>query len=495
MLLLLVAGLFLTACGDTATPANPSPTATPNATPTAAATTTSVSPTAPANPPTSAPTPTPTLATGDIPVVSPLQTGAKLFTQNWKVTLAAGSSPEVVGEADGLTFVKTKQGDLYALDTKTGMLAWKQATPAVSGTVSPVSPVAAAVPGTVVIGDPAAEKVTAYDTKTGQFKWEYNLKFDAPNRDKGSRFVGCKLYDNTFVVAISSKQDPYNPQNQTTNPEYMLLVGMDITTGKEVWNALTDPADPNAVSVQLGGVIFGSKLVIVESPDLSVGAIEGKDGTRRWRVVNLFLLRNDNPDILYSIFLEGSTPHYPHLLRTDPETGKLNWDRVLPVKVQSDPPIAVAPDGRTAYVAVIVSAKESYIYAVNLETNEQLWRYNTSTYGVYSLSANNTGVRLRNYGKLSGVVFFERDNPNIVKWAVGGIEFIDDTEAKEGLYLTGKDDKGLGYIYLVGLEKGEIRFAAKTDIAANPPYFGNSQVYLPATDAAGKSEIYAFTRP
>jgi len=182
-------------------------------------------------------------------------------------------------------------------------------------------------------------------------------------------------------------------------------------------------------------------------------------------------------------------------LRTDPDTGKLNWDRILPVKVKSDPPIAVAPDGRTAYVAVIVSPTESYIYAINLETNEQLWRYTTSTYGVYSLSANNTGVRLRNYGKLSGVVFFERDNPNIVKWAVGGIEFIDDTEAKEGLYLTAKDDKGLGYIYLVGTDNGDIRFAAKTDIPASPPYFGSSQVYLPATNASGKSEIYAFARP
>src|SRR5690349_290238 len=82
MLLLLVAGLFLTACGDTATSTSPSPSAPPNANPTATSTTASVTPTVPVSTPTSAPAPTPTLATGDIPVVSPLQAGAKLFTQN-----------------------------------------------------------------------------------------------------------------------------------------------------------------------------------------------------------------------------------------------------------------------------------------------------------------------------------------------------------------------------------------------------------------------------
>ncbi len=492
---LLLAFFVFTACGDTATPkpattpASP-PVSTTAASPGSPAASVSAASTSPASsPPASSPP-----NKDEIPVIGVGQEASKPFSQVWKVELDEGNLPQVVGEAEGLIYVKTRQGGLYALDAKTGVVIWKQSPTSSTGPAALLAPIAVVGSGMVAIGDVAAEKVTAYDAKSGQKKWDYNLKFDAPNRDKGTRFLGGKFYENTLVVAVSSKQDPFNTQTQTKNPEYLLVVGIQVATGKEAWSAATDPYDPQNGG-RVGNVIFGSKLVIIESPDLTVGALDGKDGTRRWRVVTLFLLRTDNLDLLYSVVPEAGAIHSPRLRSTDPETGKLMWEKVLPVRVINDPPIVISPDEKSAYVTVLVKAGESYLFAVDLESNQVLWRYTTNTYGAYSLTALNNGVRLRNYGKVAGLVTFDRENPSPVRWAAGGLELLTDTEQPEGIYLTARNDKGGGLFYMLGSAKGEVRFASKTELAVNDPFFGTTQIYLTALDPAGKPLVYAFSRP
>lgn len=497
LLVVMLAGL-LAACGGTST--TPTPAASPGATTAALATTIAASnPAATAGASTStsaaasATSPLPAPASKDIPIISPLQAETKALVQNWRVSLDDGSGPQVIGEQDGLVFVRTRQNGFYALDARTGALAWKLPSPPLAGPLPAFDPLALAAPGVAIVGDLNAEKITAYDSKTGQKKWDYGVKFDAPRRDVGSRFLGGKVYENTLVIAVSSKQDPFNAQSQSQNPEYILVVGVDLATGREVWNALTDQP-PLSATGRLGNVIFGSKLVIIESPDLTVGAVEGATGTRKWRVLNLLLLRNDNPDILFSVVPEAGVNHLPRLRKVDLETGKLLWEKILPVQTVNDPPIAISPDERRAYVAVAISDKESYTFAVDLEKIESLWRYTTKTYGIYSLTATNEGVRLRNYGKQAGIVYLARENPVPQVWALGGIELGEELITREGLYVTGRQETKGGFVFLADLQKGNILFATKIEPELGDAVAGSSQLYVPALNA-GKPVIYAFNRP
>lgn len=506
-------GLLLGACSD-----SPVSTATPSVIPTAASvaattvasTTTSASITpgstttasvaSPgASPATTTPTPEPTilvpLDNNNVPVISPRQANSKPFTQNWRVTLEAGSEASIAGEAAGMVFVKTRQGGLFALDGKTGAVAWKFPAPPLAGPL-PIFPSLAVVgPGTVALGDLAAEKVSGYDTKTGQKKWDFDLKFKAAQRDTGSRFIGGKIYANTLVVAVSSKQNPLDQQRQTANPEYLSLTGIDLATGKVVWSALTDPASAKGFGLRLGGVIFGSKNVYVESPDLSIGALEGATGARLWQVLNTLVLHTDNPDLLYTVVPEAGAAHQPILRKNDPQTGKVIWEKQLPVDTVGDPPIAVSPDEKTAYVSVVISQTESYLFGVDLTKNEGLWRFTTTIFKDYTLTATNQGVRLRNYGPQAGIALFPRDKPLPAPWALGPIELGDEVSTPEGLYLTARDSRFPGLLYLVNPSQSDVLYTAKTEAISGEPLPGETQIYLAAIDGAGKAVIYAFARP
>ena len=499
LLLLTLIGSLLTACSDgqSATPtsgADSSRTTTAVGSTTAPAVTTSPATPGPANSTTVASaTVSPTVsARGDIPDISPFGE-YKPFEQIWKTDLPENSNAGVVGEADGLTFVKTRLGALYALDTKSGATVWKIAAPTVTGLASPLSPLALVTPGLVILGDLTAEKVTAYDSKSGQKRWEQSLTFDAANRDKGSRFIGGKIYNRTLVVGVSSKQDPYTLKNQTLSPEYLLIDGINLDSGHEVWSAITDPAPANRPN-RRGDIVFTSKLVVVESPDLSDGAIEPETGKRGWRVVDLFLLRNeDNPDALYSLVPESGKLHHPVIALSDLDTGKLNWQKILPIQSVADPLVVVSPDQKSAYASVVASEKESYLFMIDLTTNQAMWKLDTSAYGVYDLRAFNEGVRLRNYGTKAGIAFFAKTDPNPAVWFAGGIQVDDVVTSSEGLYLTARDSKS-GLFYFVGTDKGEVRFSSRLEISASVPTLGKDQIYVTTLDTNGKPIIYAFKR-
>ncbi len=518
----LTLGLLLTACADTSTatqaaPAAPSTAAnTLSSSPTAAHTAAAVTPgAAPATPGSAAtpgtsqtpaagtaiPSPAPQppnqlpLDNNGVPIISPNQASAKPFTQDWRTGLDTTSQVKVAAESGGMVFVNSRDGALFALNARTGAAAWKVPAPPLAGALPDFPPLVVAGPGLVALGDLFAEKISGYDTKTGQKKWDFDLKFNAPGRDPGSRFIGGKIYDNTLVVAVSSKQDPFDEQRQTNNPEYLSLTGIDLKTGKAVWSALTDPPSNNGFGVRLGGVIFGSKNLYVESPDLSIGAIEGATGARLWLILNTLVLRNDNPDLLYTVVPEAGSEHYPILRKTDPQTGKVLWEKELPVTVIDDPLMAVSPDEKTVYVAVVLSATESYLYGIDLQNNVGLWHFNTTSFNEYTLTATNEGVMLRNYGNRAGVALLPRDKPIPAAWALGPIEFGAEIAEPEGLYLTATDARMPGLLYLVNPSQGSLLFSAKTEAISGEPLPGENQIYLAATDTAGKPFIYAFARP
>lgn len=430
-----------------------------------------------------------------VPIISPVQATDKAFTQDWRVGLDGTGQLLMAGEADGIVFVKNWEGALFALDAKTGATVWKLPAPPSAGT-QPIAPALVITgPGIVAVGDLLAEKISGYDPKTGQKKWDVDLKFSAPNRDTGSRFLGGKVYDGTLTVVVSSKHNPYDAQTQTANPEYLSASGIDIKTGKMIWSALTDAVTSSSIGVRQGGVIFGNKNIYIESPDFSIGAIEGATGTRLWLILDTVLLYNDNPDLLYSILPEAGSEHNPLLRKNDPLTGNVIWQKELPVTVTTDPLIVVSPDEKTAYMSAYTSATESTLYGIDLDANTGLWSFKTTSFGQYNLTATGEGVRLRSFGNRAGVALFPRDKPIPATYALGPILFGDEISEPEGLYLTATDERTPGLIYLVNPATGNVLYAAKTEAISGGPLLGESQIYLATADATGKTFIYAFARP
>ena len=512
---------LLTACSDnqsslsiTTTPTTSSPATTPlPATPvpatssnTPASNNTPAATSGAVNPATATPGGTPSITDtitaiaktrGDIPDISPYGS-YQPFSQNWKVSLDATSAYAVIGEDSGLTFLKNAFGSLYALNSQTGATAWKiTPTPAISGTVSSLPPVAVVAPGIVILGDQAADKVTAYDSKTGQKRWDFDLSFDAPERDSGARYLGAHVYGKVLVVGVSSKQNPYGQQTQTNNPEYLLIEGINLDTGKEVWSALTDPPTDPERPVRFGDMEFGTKYVLIESPDLTTGAIDAITGERKWRAVDLFLLGTTDPvqvDQVYSLVPDAGASHYPVLAHSDIETGKLLWQKNLPIAVINDPLITISPDGKTAYLSLIIPNSKSYIEKINLDTNVDEWQLETTRYGTYDMQAFNTGVRIRNFGASSGLAFIDKDVPNPELWFAGGVITGDLVDSKEGIYLTARDDKS-GLLYLLDSNSGAVLSTSRTEVSASIPFVGQDQFYVAAQDSTGKPVIYAFKRP
>lgn len=528
LLFLLIVILGLVACGGQATSvplssATPGPTSATTATSggaTSAATTTTALPVpttaAALGPP--APTVAPTVNPGIVPILSAQQAGATPLKELWKANLNETSPAELIGEADDLLFVKTLSGGLYAFNLKDGSPAWKQSgpppvptptalpspTPAPSATPLPPDPIpvprapfAAVVTSTVMIGDSAAQTIFAYDTKTGQKKWEASVRFEAPNRDPGTRFLPGAVYEDTLVVVVSSKVNPFAIR-PTPNPEYLRLVGLDIATGKQKWAFIPDPARSDA-DFRQGGITYGTKTIVVEGPDLSTFALEPKSGASLWRAFGLFLIPSPISDNLYALAAQPSgKPHNPILRRVDITNGKLIWQKELPIQLNSDPPVTISPDEKTIYAAVFTAPQKSFLWAFDT-TSGDARQTDTAAYGIYDMLATNEGIMLiQATPSASGVVYFtlSSDRP---RWAMGGvIELLFGPQLspeKTGLYFTFRDEFGNGFIYIVNNQTGQVTSATRTDLPTSPPVFGLSQKTLYLIGNETKPQIHAYARP
>lgn len=455
-------------------------------------------------PPTATPLPKPTanplpFMPTPVPLITELMTDTRPFNLNWKITLDEPSTVRVIDETSDLVFVKSRLGALYALKKSDGAIVWKHAAQPQSGPTSPTEVFATVTKDVTIIGDVAAETLIAYDTRTGQSKWTHGLRFDAPSRDAGSRWLGGRVYSNTLVVAVSSKQDPFNPQRQTKNPEFVLVAGIELATGQAVWSYITTPADLN-IGSRLANVLFSSKIILIEEPGFSVIAFDGASGVKKWFAPQMFILRSENLDTLYSGEPGGGQPHTPNFRRHDIETGKVLWERTVPLKIVNDPLIAISPDERVAYFSAKVSDKESALVAYNIDTKNLVWNVKTTDFGEYELSADNEGVRLRNFGQNAGLIYFPKENPLPAKWQVGGLEFGEETQVREGLYITGRqliaNNQYLNAFYLLDLTSGATKLATTvSEIPSAEAYVGEKTVYLPGYLSSSKNVIYSYQRP
>lgn len=259
--------------------------------------------------------------------------GPKQFTGvkwTFKATGPIVTSPAIV---DGIVYIASMSGHMYAIDQETGKEKWnfKSRMPIAS------SP---AISNGALYFVSSAGSLVSLDLKTGQPKWvfatEYERKFEAKN-----------LHG-------------YPSASQT------------IPDAWDIW--ISSPAVAN------GKVYFGSG-------DGNVYAVDAQSGLLQWKFSTRDVVHS-SPAVVNNVVYIGSWDSYLYAL--DAETGqekfKSGEDNTIHNQVgfQSSPAVA---DG-----VVYVGCRDAHVYAIDAGTRKKKWDYPTSKSWVNTTPAVRDGL-------------------------------------------------------------------------------------------------------
>ncbi|HZI94218.1 MAG TPA: PQQ-binding-like beta-propeller repeat protein [Patescibacteria group bacterium] len=268
--------------------------------------------------------------TGVYEAPGPKQLGGVKWT--FKAGGAIVTSPAI---AEGVVYIASLDGHLYAVDQETGKEKWnfKSRMPIAS------SP---AVAGGVVYFVSSTGSLAALDTATGKPKWvfaaEYERKFEAKN-----------LHG--------------YPSAAQTVPD--------------AWDIFT-----SSPAVADGKVFFGSG-------DGNVYAVDAQTGLLQWKFPTKDVVHSSPAVVNHTVYI-GSWDSY--LYAIDAETGQEKWafksgdDPVIHNQVgfQSSPAVA---DG-----TVYVGCRDAHVYALDAATGRKKWDYPTSKSWVIGTPAVRDGM-------------------------------------------------------------------------------------------------------
>jgi outer membrane protein assembly factor BamB len=256
-------------------------------------------------------------------------TGAKLWSYT---TGAVGSSPAV---ANGVVYVSSG-GGVYALNASTGAKLWSYTT--VGGTAS--SP--AVANGVVYVGS-NDNNVYALDAATGAKLWSFQtgglISYSSPAVANGAVYVGSSDYN---VYALNA------------------------STGALIWKYATEYFVDSSPAVANGVVYIGSE-------DKNVYALNASTGAKLWSYTTGGDI-SSSPAVANGVVYIGSTDGNMYALNA--RTGAKLWSYDAGGFVASSPAVAngVVYVGSYAYN---VNALNASMYALNASTGDKLWTYNT----------------------------------------------------------------------------------------------------------------------
>jgi outer membrane protein assembly factor BamB len=256
--------------------------------------------------------------------------GPKQFTAvKWTFKTAGPivTSPAI---ADGVVYIASMSGHMYAIDQETGKEKWnfKSRMPIVS------SP---AIAGDALYFVSSAGSLASLDLKTGQPRWVFPTEFER-------KFEAKNLHG--YPSAAQTIPDAW-----------------------DIW--LSSPAVAN------GKVYFGSG-------DGNVYAVDAQSGLLQWKFPTKDVVHS-SPAVVNNIVYIGSWDSYLYAL--DAETGQEKWafksgeDNTIHNQVgfQSSPAVA---DG-----VVYIGCRDAHVYAVDAGTGKKKWDYPTSKSWVNSTPA------------------------------------------------------------------------------------------------------------
>jgi outer membrane protein assembly factor BamB len=422
MVILLTASLLATACQSASQPAataaptevtvSKTPTEIPSATPTNPPATPTAVPTEP--PPTSTPTPEPLPAiSGAMYRGGPQRTGnyhtlgvPQLAGEKWKFETGdeVWSSPVV---ADNVVYFGSDDGHLYAVDIETGHEQWGFKTEKQVRS----SP---AIVDDVVYFDSYDGYLYAVEAPTGELKWKFDMTVDMPDTIEikkreyddytsspvvvdGVVYIGSRNpLHGLFAVDAETGQEIWN--FQPTGVEFVrsspavfgdtvyfggdmkTLYALDIRTGEQKWVIKTEGI------VNYGPAVSNEGVIYFVSKDGHIYAADSETGEINWQT---FLTRPDaiwatgSPAIGNNGLIYTGSSEYYKLIAIRQDNGEVAWEFEIPNGYVWSSPIFV--DG------MVYVGGGGKLWAVNAETGEEIWHYETKG-GVYSSPVAADGV-------------------------------------------------------------------------------------------------------
>ncbi len=288
--------------------------------------------------------------------------------QKWALPTGrpVASSPTVV---DGVLYASSWNSSVYALDAYTGQQKWAFST----GGIVDSSPTV--VNGVLYVGS-ADHKVYAMDASTGQQKWAFSTGqpvVSSPTVVDGVLYVSSQDGNMYALDAYTGQEDWVFPigdavVSSPTVTNGVLYVGsgdhnvyaIDTSTGQQKW-AFSTGSLVRSAPTTVNGVVY------VGSEDSSVYAIDANTGQQKW----VFPTRgpvDPSPMVVNGVVYIGSADHNVYAL--DASTGQQKW-AFATGNVVSSAPITV---NGVLYVGSI----DDQVYALDAITGQQKWALPTS---------------------------------------------------------------------------------------------------------------------
>jgi polyvinyl alcohol dehydrogenase (cytochrome) len=214
---------------------------------------------------------------------------------------------------DDALYVPDWAGNLYKIDTRTGLAIWSRKISEFTGVAASVSRNSPAIAGdTLILGDLASGTVVALDKYTGSLLWLTVVDPHPAARITSSPVV----FRDRVYVGVSSREESF-----ATQPGYQFsfrgsIRALDLTTGAVVWTAYTVPPG------YTGGAVWGTFAV-----DAARGALYASTGNNYSIPDDATNCLKTAHDVNAQLACLNPQDYIDSILSLRLKDGRLNWGR------------------------------------------------------------------------------------------------------------------------------------------------------------------------
>jgi outer membrane protein assembly factor BamB len=274
--------------------------------------------------------------------------GPKRGELRWRFTAKGAilAAPTVV---DGVAYVVSQDGFLYAVDTQTAQVKWK------FDTGRALESTAAVADGTVYFGsgcigggpqhcsDPpdSDDYFYALDLQTGQEKWRFKTE---------GAIVSSPLVADGLVYFGSEDQHLY---------------ALDARTGREKWRFKAQDALWSSPALADGLLYFGAGCNLCgSSEDTHLYAVDSQTGQEIWRFETGGWVES-TPAVADGMVYFGSGDR--HVYALDSQTGQERWRFETDGGVEASPAVDAG--------LVFAASRDQHLYALDSQSGQEVWKF------------------------------------------------------------------------------------------------------------------------